>query len=372
MPDNITDMDQEITIADDGTISGLTPNTPPEVHDDANWEPPADSKPPKDDALPADDDPDDDAPAGDNPTEEDDGWEDDKPTAKPDPDDVPPEDRDPKGKVPSWRVREIREKADREIAQLRAENEALKAAPPKPANQLQTTSPDSDPRQQAAAQIAETDPVVKDCDAKLAAIQNLVENAPEELPKYFRNGDHLQAEITRLTALRTTQINSTLHQRERDSEAQQTRETEAQAQRVTKLVTDYEASIKGSKIPGIEKYAQRLAQNAGKLNVGIRELILSADDKDVVTAAIGSNRKLFDELASLDPAKPLTAMQLASTALKLGKAIAKYQAPVRETVVDEPEHQPERAIQATATRRASRATPPSSKIRYERDGTIVM
>lgn len=372
MPDNITDMDQEITIADDGTISGLTPNAPAEPHDDANWEPPADTKPPKDDALPADDEPDADAPPEDKSTEEDDGWEDDKPAAKPDPDDVPPEDRDPKGKVPSWRVREIREKADKEIAQLRAENEALKASPPKPADQRQAPATDSDPRQQAAAQIAETDPVVKDCDAKLAAIQNLVENAPEELPKYFRNADHMAAEVAKLTSVREARVNSALDRIERDAKDQQTRESEAQAQRVTKLVTDYEASIKGSKIPGIEKYAQRLAQNAGKLNVGIRELILSADDKDVVTAAIGSNRKLFDELAALDPSKPLTAMQLASAALKLGKAIAQYQAPVRETVVDEPEHQPERAIQATATRRASRATPPSSKIRYERDGTIVM
>lgn len=372
MPDNITDMDQEITIGDNGEISGLTANPPSPPPDDANWEPPTDSNPPKESAPPADDQ-DDDAPADDKPDPDDDGWEDTKPPVTPDPDDVPPEDRDPKGKVPSWRVREIREQKDREIAQLRAENEALKAAPAKPADQRQAApSPTSDPRQQLETQIAETDPVVKDCDAKLSAIQNLIETAPEELPKYFRNADHMNAEIARLTALRTTQVNSMLHLRERDAEAQQTREAEAQTQRVTKLVSDYESAIKGSKIPGIEKYAQRLAQNAAKLNVGVRELILSADDKDVVTAAIGSNRKLFDELAALDPSKPLTAMQLASVALKLGKAVAKYQAPVRETVVDEPEAQSNRAVQPTATRGSGRGTSQNPKIRYDRDGTIVM
>lgn len=360
----------EITFDDNGQLQGLEAPAP-EATDDG-WQDGAEGAPAP---APAPEEPEA-APEGeeeDQVAPEDDGWEDTtKPETKPDPDDVPPEDRDPKGKVPSWRVREIRAQKDAEIQRLQAELEAVKSgkAPAQQQPQAAQRPLAATPDDELIQAITERDPVIQDCDAKLQAIQVLVETAPEELTKYFRNADHMAAEIAKLTATRQTRINTTISQMEQQHAQQARSQQEQQEAYVAKIAVDYDTAIKTSKIPDIIKYAQRIASNADRLNVGIREMVLTSDDKDVVTAVIGSNRKLFDELASVDPRKPMTAVQLAHVALKLGKAVAAYQAP-KQSVIDEPEPQPQRTVQPTATRRASRPTS-VPRYRVEKDGTIVL
>ena len=362
----------EITI-NDGVVSGLEPLAD---QADDGWtddaQPAAAAKP--ETAAPAADEPEAD---GDQVAAEDEGW--DEPAAaaaakdaKQDQDDVPPEDRDPKGKVPSWRVREIREAKDREIQRLQAELDQVRSG--KPAQATQPAPRAADPEQEHAALIQEieaADPVVKDLSAKLAAVQHLVETAPEELTKYFRNADHMALEVAKWTATRQSRIDGAIARR--DAEARQAQEQEQRQahEHIAKVITNYDAAIKSSKIPDCAKYAQRLATNAAKLNVGIRELLITSDEPDVLTAAIGSNRKLFDELAAIDPTKPMTAAQLAKVALRLGKAVAAYQVP-KQSVVDEPEPAPQRAVQPTATRRASRVGTHVPRYRVDSDGTIVM
>lgn len=127
---------------------------------------------------------------------------------------MPPEDRDPKGKVPSWRVREIRESKDREIQRLQAELEQVRSG--KPAQATQPAARAAEPEQEHAALIQEieaSDPVVKDLSAKLAAVQHLVETAPEELTKYFRNADHMALEIAKWTATRQSRIDGAIARR---------------------------------------------------------------------------------------------------------------------------------------------------------------
>lgn len=372
MPQPI-DMDQEISIDDAGVVSGLEAPQSAADPGEKEWD---DAKP-EGDAFPkpaSDDKPDskeggDDKPTGD--ADDDAGWEDDKPTgdAKPDPDDVPPEDRDPKGKVPSWRVREIRAQKDAEIQRLQAELDAARTG--KPAASAQPAAKPASPEDAAIQEITATDLVIQDFDAKLQAVRHLVENAPEELPNYFRNADHMALEVAQWTAARQARIDGALARRESDAKQATEQKAREQQQTVQKIVNDYESAIKSSKIPECGKYAQRLASNAAKLNVGIREMVLTADEPDVLTATIGSNRKLFDELAQIDPAKPMTAAQLAKVAIRLGKAVAAYQAP-KQSVVDDAEPAPERSVQPTATRRASRAGTHVPRYRVENDGTIVM
>ena len=359
----------EITI-NDGVVSGLEP-----LADQANdgWtddaQPAAAAKP--EPAAPEADEPE----ADENQVAaEDEGW--DEPaavtTAKQDQDDVPPEDRDPKGKVPSWRVREIRESKDREIQRLQAELEQVRSG--KPAQATQPAPRAAEPEQEHAALIQEieaADPVVKDLSAKLAAVQHLVETAPEELTKYFRNADHMALEVAKWTATRQSRIDGVIARRDAETRQAQEQEQRQAHEHIAKVITDYDTAIKSSKIPDCAKYAQRLATNATKLNVGIRELLITSDEPDVLTAAIGSNRKLFDELASIDPAKPMSPAQLAKVALRLGKAVAAYQLP-KQSVVDEPEPAPQRAVQPTATRRASRVGTHVPRYRVDSDGTIVL
>lgn len=360
----------EITI-NDGVVSGLEP-----LADQANdgW---TDDAQPAAAAKPEPAAPDADEPESDENqvAAEDEGW--DEPAAaakdpKQDQDDVPPEDRDPKGKVPSWRVREIREAKDREIQRLQAELEQVRSG--KPAQATQPAARAAEPEQEHAALIQEieaADPVVKDLSAKLAAVQHLVETAPEELTKYFRNADHMALEVAKWTATRQSRIDGVIARRDTETRQAQEQEQRQAHEHIAKVITDYDTAIKSSKIPDCAKYAQRLATNATKLNVGIRELLITSDEPDVLTAAIGSNRKLFDELASIDPTKPMSPAQLAKVALRLGKAVAAYQAP-KQSVVDEPDPTPQRAVQPTATRRASRVGTHVPRYRVDGDGTIVM
>lgn len=364
------DNDNEITINDEGVVSGLEPV---ETQTDDGWTDDAGAPAPA--AAPTTTEPAQELVEGESEVAaEDEGWDEPAaaPAAKQDQDDVPPEDRDPKGKVPSWRVREIREAKDREIQRLQAELEQVRSG--KPAQATQPAARAAEPEQEHAALIQEieaADPVVKDLSAKLAAVQHLVETAPEELTKYFRNADHMALEVAKWTATRQSRIDGVIARR--DAEARQAQEQEQRQahEHIAKVITDYDTAIKASKIPDCAKYAQRLATNAAKLNVGIRELLITSDEPDVLTAAIGSNRKLFDELASIDPTKPMSPAQLAKVALRLGKAVAAYQAP-KQSVVDEPDPTPQRAVQPTATRRASRVGTHVPRYRVDGDGTIVM
>ena len=353
----------EITIDENGQIQGLEAPAP-EATDDG-WQDGSEGapapEPEEPEAAPEDSEEDQVAP-------EDDGWEDTaKPEAKPDPDDVPPEDRDPKGKVPSWRVREIREQKDKEIQRLQAELEAVRSgkapAQQQPAKE-QPAQPGVDPEIQA-------DPTVKDCSEKLDIIYGLLEQKNyDELGKHFSSAEHLNATISMLVSQRESRIAALETTRTINKQRDEAAAADRNAQALSKLVSDYDTAIKSSSIPNVTKYAQRVAANATKLNVGIRHLILTAEDKDVVTAAIGSNRKLFDELASIDTTKPMSAAQLAHVALKLGKAVAAYQAPKQSVVDDEPAPV-QRTVQPTVTRRASRPTS-VPRYRVEKDGTIVM
>lgn len=377
---------EEITIDANGAISGLEPATDTaDAGGDAGWETP-DAPPATESTSTSPDGGDDEggSQAGDDAADANDDaeWEDDaapadpKPAAKADPDDVPPEDRDPKGKVPSWRVREIREKAEREIAARDAriaELEAGRGTPTKPTAAPAAAQPAQDMRAQVHTHLVETDAVYKDAVEKLDAIEFLVQNHPDELQKHFKSADHMSLVVSQLTALREARVNNTIERIETARTRQTQDQQRAQQDYVAKIVTDYTAAIKASDIPGITKYAQRLEANASKLHVNVREMILTSEDNVVLTAAIGSNRKLFDELAAIDPTKPLTPAKLASIGIRLGKAAASYNAPVRETVVDEPVQQPQRQAQSTATRRAPKSTGSYVKgLKYDRDGTIVM
>lgn len=366
------DNETEISINDEGVVSGLEPETRTEDGwtDDEGAPAPA--------AAPATTEP---APESDEGepevAAEDEGWDEPAATqaAKQDQDDVPPEDRDPKGKVPSWRVREIREAKDREIQRLQAELDQVRGGGASKPAQTQSAQPAARAPQTdhdaLIQEITESDPVVQELDAKLAAVQHLVETAPEELVKYFRNADHMALEVAKWTATRQSRIDGAIARRDLETKQAEQQQREAAEQHIGKIITDYDAAIKSSKIPDCAKYAQRLANNASKLNVGIRELLITSDEPDVLTAAIGSNRKLFDELASIDPNKPMTAAQLTKVALRLGKAVAAYQMP-KQSVVDEPEPAPQRAVQPTATRRASRVGTHVPRYRVDSEGTIVM
>lgn len=368
------DNDTEITINGEGVISGLEPV---ETQTEDGWTDDAGAPAPA--AAPAAAEPAPEADEGEGESEvaaEDEGWDEPAaaPAAKQDQDDVPPEDRDPKGKVPSWRVREIREAKDREIQRLQAELDQVRGGASKPA-QTQSTQPAARaPQTEHDAliqEITESDPVVQELDAKLAAVQHLVETAPEELVKYFRNADHMALEVAKWTATRQSRIDGVIARRDAETRQAQEQEQRQAHEHIAKVITDYDTAIKSSKIPDCAKYAQRLATNASKLNVGIRELLITSDEPDVLTAAIGSNRKLFDELAAIDPSKPMSPAQLAKVALRLGKAVAAYQMP-KQSVVDEPEPAPQRAVQPTATRRASRVGTHVPRYRVDGDGTIVM
>ena len=368
------DNETEISINDEGVISGLEPvetQTEDGWNDGAGAPAPAAAPAATTEPTPESDEGESEVAA------EDEGWDEPAAAAAPkqDQDDVPPEDRDPKGKVPSWRVREIREAKDREIQRLQAELDQVRGGGASKPTQTQPTQPAARaPQTEHDAliqEITESDPVVQDLDAKLAAVQHLVETAPEELTKYFRNADHMALEVAKWTATRQSRIDGAIARRDAETKQAEQQQRQAAEQHVSKIITDYDAAIKSSKIPDCAKYAQRLANNAAKLNVGIRELLITSDEPDVLTAAIGSNRKLFDELAAIDPTKPMTAAQLAKVALRLGKAVAAYQMP-KQSVVDEPEPAPQRAVQPTATRRASRVGTHVPRYRVDSEGTIVM
>lgn len=371
------------TIAYPDEIDISNPNPAPaaaETSDDTGWESPEATNQPApkrtsieeagaDDAD--GDSPDSDGDDGDDDDDDDAGWEESQPAATTKDDD----DKDSKGRIPSWRVREIREQKDKEIEAARKEaQEAREELARVRSGASAKDQPAVDPavaqdRERVIAVISERDPVIKDANAKLEAIQYLVENKPEELVNYFRNADHMAAEVAKLTSLRETRINAHLDRIETEHTNAEASRTKAQTDYVNKLVGDYDTAIKASTIPNITKYASRLAANASKLHVGIRELILHSDEKDVVTAAIGSNRALFDELAAIDPAKPLNPVQLSAIGIKLGKAVSAYTNKPRGSYVEEPEPV-KQDVKPTAVRRAPRAGVP--RYRTDKDGTILI
>lgn len=372
-------MPETIAYPDEIDISNPSPApAAAETSDDTGWESPEATNQPAPKRTSIEeagaDDAEGDSPDSDDADDGDDdaGWEESQPAATTKDED----DKDSKGRIPSWRVREIREQKDKEIeaarkeaAEAKAELERVRSGAPA------KDQPAVDPavaqdRERVIAVISERDPVIKDANAKLEAIQYLVENKPDELVNYFRNADHMAAEVAKLTSLRETRLNAHLERIETDHANAEASRTKAHTDYVNKLVGDYDTAIKSSTIPNITKYASRLAANASKLHVGIRELIMHSDEKDVVTAAIGSNRALFDELAAVDPTKPLNPVQLSAIGIKLGKAVSAYTNKPRGSYVEDQPEPAKQEVKPTAVRRAPRAGVP--RYRTDKDGTILI
>lgn len=304
-------------------------------------------------------------------SDDEDAWKDDLPAAAKKTEVAPEDDNAPQ--VPSHRLREQREKYEAQIRERDAELERLRG-------EVQATKPID----AVVAETLEKDPKIKELQDGIAAVRKLREEKKFDVlatqlgitsaEKFDEFIDSLKDELRDHKAnVRATIVG------ERTATANAARLAAENAQ--NQMLQDFDTRIKSSSIPDAEKYATRVASRANQLPEQILEYLLRADDGDVATAAIGSSRKLFDELSALKSNKPLTPVQLAKAIRRIDAVGNKIleRANIKRDSGDEDDPAPARAAAPTPVRtqpkpttvRTNGTSTGRAPIRQSRDGTHV-
>ncbi len=268
-------------------------------------------------------------------------WGEDKPEGEDDEEDGDSEGDDEEGEgekpeahhVPISRLKkevEKRRALAAEVADLKAKFEELSKGGAQPAAQQPAHDP-GDP----LADLRKADPEVAKIEAWIA------QHDPEKInpDDYATQGDYQRA----VTAAMAKQSQGILELRARQNAhqmAQSAKVTQAQAAELAyfeKLGSRYDAAISASKIPGAATYAKNIANRANQLAPEIQRAILEHPEPDVIAAALGSSRKVFDEFVTASK-KGVTA----HTMMRLGEVVAAYRGGMARGG-DEPAPAPRRA-----------------------------
>jgi len=306
-------------------------------------------------------------------------WEDTESHKDPDAD---PE--DPKARVPSFRVREIREKAEKERKELADKVTAAETRATSLEAELKTAREtrgvDLNDSVAVAAHVRSTDEEVKKISGQIAYLKELGSKpTPENLKILAEAGittnEDWQALLTELTVAREARVTARAGELQGEHRSKQEAAQHAVQQARQAIVTSYDKTITESKIPDMQKFLNRVLANATKLNEGIRWAILGAEDADSVTAAVGSNRKLFDELASYPLDKKLDRVTLSKIAAKLGREGERFASRIREpveSVVDTSSREDRPASRPAPTAIRGNSRPARAGLRHDEDGTLII
>lgn len=260
-------------------------------------------------------------------------WGEEKPDGDDDPDDAAEEEgegdegegaKPERHMVPISRLKKEAEKRraiERDVAELRAQVETLKGGGQSPAPAVR-----HDPND-ALAEIRTTDPEVAQIEAWIT------KHDPKKLnPDDYATQGEYQRAVTDALVNQTQGINALNAKKSAHEIAKANKSAQAQAAEVAyyeKLGTRYEATLAASKIPNVTTYAKNVAVRATQLAPEIQKAILEHPEPDVIAAALGSNRKVFDEFAQATK-KGVTH----ATMMRLGEVVASYKAGLARSAED--------------------------------------